>query len=153
MWKKAAESTFILLITVMANSTARAFLMITQLSRRQAMGSALLSLSVASKTSFEDGHVTVSRDESDKFSLYYRMYSKDEPSIPLLVVHGGPYVSAGSCCWRLLVLVLTVLTYLLTGRSLPSQYLYPIVDNVDNRPILFYDQLGCGKSDEPKQKK
>jgi hypothetical protein len=37
-------------------------------------------------------------------------------------------------------------------RSLPSQYLYPIIDNVPNRPILFYDQLGCGKSDEPKQK-
>ena len=40
---------------------------------------------------------------------------------------------------------------LVSCRSLPSQYLYPIVDNVDQRPILFYDQLGCGKSDEPKQ--
>ena len=43
---------------------------------------------------------------------------------------------------------------LLSPRSLPSQYLYPLVENLDSsrRPIIFYDQLGCGKSDEPKEK-
>lgn len=90
------------------------------------MATSLMSL-MGAKSSFDEGHVTVSRAESDKFSLYYRMYNKHDTTIPLVVVHGGP--------------------------SLPSQYLYPIVDIVhNNKPILFYDQLGCGKSDEPKQK-
>jgi pimeloyl-ACP methyl ester carboxylesterase len=82
-------------------------------------------MSVSSKPSIDEGYATVSRAESDKYSLYYRIYNKDDPKIPLVIVHGGP--------------------------SLPSQYLYPIVDNVDKRSVIFYDQLGCGKSDEPKQ--
>lgn len=76
----------------MTSSFSKAFLMNAQVSRRQAMGSALLSLSVAAKTTFDDGYVKVSR-ENHGFSLYYRMYSKDESTIPLVVVHGGPYVS------------------------------------------------------------
>ena len=40
----------------------------------------------------------------------------------------------------------------MSQSSLPSQYLYPLVPLMDEerRPILFFDQLGCGKSDEPK---
>lgn len=35
-------------------------------------------------------------------------------------------------------------------RSLPSQYLYSVVDNIpSDRPIIFYDQIGCGRSSEP----
>ena len=60
-----------------------------QVSRRQAMVGSLLNLSVAAKTSFEDGYVTVSR-EKDKFLLYYRIYDKEKSTIPLVVVHGGP---------------------------------------------------------------
>lgn len=32
---------------------------------------------------------------------------------------------------------------------MPSQYLYPLEQVVPYRSIVFYDQLGCGKSDEP----
>lgn len=42
---------------------------------------------------------------------------------PIVVLHGGP--------------------------SVPSDYLYPLVQAVPYRSILFYDQLGCGMSDEP----
>ena len=43
---------------------------------------------------------------------------------PVLVLHGGP--------------------------SVPSDYLYPLVDFIPYRSIVFFDQLGCGRSDEPK---
>lgn len=43
-------------------------------------------------------------------------------SLPLLVCHGGPGV--------------------------PSDYLFPLVGNVQ-RPVIFFDQLGCGRSDRP----
>jgi proline iminopeptidase len=43
--------------------------------------------------------------------------------IPLLVLHGGPGV--------------------------PHDYLEPLERLGDERPIVFYDQLGCGKSDRP----
>lgn len=33
---------------------------------------------------------------------------------------------------------------------MPSNYLYPLEDVVPYRSIVFYDQLGCGSSDEPK---
>ena len=40
--------------------------------------------------------------------------------------------------------------YYTCHRSLPSRYLYPLVDQVPDRSIIFYDQLGCGQSDAPK---
>jgi proline-specific peptidase len=36
------------------------------------------------------------------------------------------------------------------GPSIPSTYLYPLEQLVPYRSIVFYDQLGCGKSEEPK---
>ena len=44
---------------------------------------------------------------------------------PLLVVHGGP--------------------------SLPSEYLTPLANHLKNRAIVFYDQLGCGWSSQPRE--
>ena len=44
-------------------------------------------------------------------------------AIPLLVLHGGPGV--------------------------PHDYLDPLAELADERPVVFYDQLGCGKSDRP----
>lgn len=44
---------------------------------------------------------------------------------PLLVVHGGP--------------------------SLPSEYLIPLANHLRNRAIIFYDQLGCGWSSQPRE--
>lgn len=75
---------------------------------------------------YNEDFVKVTRNLNDSpFYLYYRVYnpsylhSTDSP--PLLVVHGGP--------------------------SLPSDYLYPIADEMPRtRSIIFYDQLGCGKS-------
>jgi uncharacterized integral membrane protein len=83
-----ANSSIVLMITL-ASRLATAFLT-TQITRCRMMGS-LLSFSVAAKT-FEDGYVTVSRN-NERFSLYYRMYYKNESSsTPLVVLHGGPYV-------------------------------------------------------------
>lgn len=82
-------NSFIVLMITLASRLASAFLT-TQITRRRMMGS-LLSFSVAAKT-FEDGYVTVSRN-NERFSLYYRMYYKNESSsTPLVVLHGGPYV-------------------------------------------------------------
>jgi len=44
-------------------------------------------------------------------------------AIPLLVVHGGP--------------------------GLPSDYMEPLAALAGERPVVFYDQLGCGRSDRP----
>ena len=75
---------------------------------------------------YKEDFVKVTRNiNGGAFALYYRVYnpshlhSSDSP--PLLVVHGGP--------------------------SLPSDYLYPIADEMPRtRSIIFYDQLGYGKS-------
>jgi proline iminopeptidase len=45
------------------------------------------------------------------------------PGTPLLVLHGGP--------------------------GMPSYYLEPLTDLADRRPVVLYDQLGCGRSDRP----
>ncbi|KAL7551299.1 hypothetical protein ACHAWF_014495 [Thalassiosira exigua] len=52
------------------------------------------------------------------------MSLSSQQSAPIVALHGGP--------------------------SVPSNYLYPLEDVVPYRSIVFYDQLGCGKSDEPK---
>jgi proline iminopeptidase len=47
-------------------------------------------------------------------------------AVPLLVLHGGP--------------------------GAPHDYLEPIAGLCHERPVIFYDQLGCGKSDRPADK-
>lgn len=47
----------------------------------------------------------------------------DGKGVPLLVLHGGP--------------------------GCPHDYLEPLRDLSDERQVIFYDQLGCGKSDRP----
>ena len=47
----------------------------------------------------------------------------DGAGTPLLVVHGGP--------------------------GMPSYYLEPLTALAANRPVVLYDQLGCGRSDRP----
>lgn len=61
---------------------------------------------------------------TDVFSIDYDVIDRQTGEIPVIVIHGGP--------------------------GLPSNYLYPMKDLVQNRSLVFYDQLGCGKSDEPK---
>lgn len=54
--------------------------------------------------------------------VWYRREG-DGPGLPLLVLHGGP--------------------------GLPHDYLLPLGALADERPVVFYDQLGCGQSERP----
>ncbi len=57
-------------------------------------------------------------------AVWYKIVGADKPGVPLLVLHGGPGV--------------------------PHDYLEPLEALADSRPVVFYDQLGCGNSDRPK---
>jgi proline iminopeptidase len=61
--------------------------------------------------------------EGAKGRLWYSVYGEDRKGTPLLVVHGGPGF-----------------------LSMPQV----LSDLADERPVYFYDQLGCGKSDKAK---
>ena len=54
--------------------------------------------------------------------IWYRVVG-DGPRTPLLLLHGGP--------------------------GAPSYYLDPLSALADERPVIFYDQLGAGRSDRP----
>src|SRR5215212_8424201 len=54
--------------------------------------------------------------------VWYQIVGSED-TIPLLVLHGGP--GAG------------------------HDYLEPLGGLAAQRPVIFYDQLGCGKSDQP----
>lgn len=55
--------------------------------------------------------------------VWYKIVGKNQKGTPLLILHGGPGVS--------------------------HDYLEPLSRLSTDRPIIFYDQLGCGKSDRP----
>ena len=55
--------------------------------------------------------------------VWYRIEGPDAPGIPLLVLHGGP--------------------------GAPHDYLENLAALADERPVVFYDQLGCGRSGHP----
>jgi proline iminopeptidase len=55
--------------------------------------------------------------------IYYRIAGADAPGVPLLVLHGGP--------------------------GAPHDYLESLAALADERPVIFYDQLGCGRSERP----
>ena len=73
--------------------------------------------------------VSVVRDDT-AFNMYYTYVERKQPTngasrrLPVVTLHGGP--------------------------GLPSDYLLPLQDAVLHRSMLFYDQLGCGKSDAPR---
>jgi proline iminopeptidase len=54
--------------------------------------------------------------------VWYQVVGSGD-TVPLLVLHGGP--------------------------GFPHNYLKPLGNLSDDRPIVFYDQLGCGNSDRP----
>jgi proline-specific peptidase len=60
----------------------------------------------------------------DGAQVWYKVVGADKPGVPLLVLHGGP--------------------------GIPHDYLEPLEALADQRPVVFYDQLGCGNSDRPK---
>jgi pimeloyl-ACP methyl ester carboxylesterase len=55
--------------------------------------------------------------------IWYRIAGADRPGTPVLCLHGGP--------------------------GMPHDYLEPLEDLAVNRPVVFYDQLGCGRSGRP----
>src|SRR5260370_39262458 len=55
--------------------------------------------------------------------VWYKIVGAGKPGVPLLTLHGGP--------------------------GYPHDYLEPLEQLADARPVIFYDQLGCGKSDHP----
>ncbi len=55
--------------------------------------------------------------------VWYQQFNQNASETPVIVLHGGP----GSSC------------YSLQGLKALS----------DDRPVIFYDQLGCGRSDRP----
>jgi proline iminopeptidase len=55
--------------------------------------------------------------------VWYRIVGGEAPGLPLLVLHGGP--------------------------GAPHDYLENLAALADERPVVFYDQLGCGRSERP----
>ncbi len=55
--------------------------------------------------------------------VWYQIVSAEKKETPLLTLHGGP------------------------GGA--HDYLEPLILLSDERPVIFYDQLGCGNSDRP----
>jgi len=55
--------------------------------------------------------------------VWYRIVGHQNDGIPLLVIHGGP--------------------------GAPHDYLETLEKFADERPVIFYDQLGCGNSERP----
>lgn len=58
-----------------------------------------------------------------KYHIHNRMNLSSQQAAPILVLHGGP--------------------------GIPSDYLLPLCDAIPYRSIVFYDQLGCGRSSGP----
>ncbi len=56
-------------------------------------------------------------------NVWYRIAGREKAGVPVLMVHGGP--------------------------GAPHDYLEPLAALADERPVVFYDQLGCGNSDRP----
>lgn len=55
--------------------------------------------------------------------VWYKIYGAEKKKTPVLLLHGGP--------------------------GFPSDYLRPLQELASERPVIFYDQLGCGRSDLP----
>ena len=59
--------------------------------------------------------------------VWYKIFGVDKKKTPILMLHGG------------------------TG--FPSNALQVLKKLSSDRPVIYYDQLGCGKSERPKNKK
>ena len=82
-------------------------------------------------TSPREGSIEVSRSVGGSerwhrlaFRIARPMNPSSQQAAPVVILHGGP--------------------------SVPSNYLYPLEEVIPYRSLVFYDQLGCGQSDEPK---
>jgi len=59
-------------------------------------------------------------------NVWYKIVGANKNKTPIIILHGGP--AASSC------------------------YLFPLEALSNERPIIFYDQFGCGQSDKSKDK-
>ena len=75
-----------------------------------------------------DGEGEEEEPITETYSIFTRVFRpmsmSSRQAAPIVVLHGGP--------------------------SVPSDYLYPLVDFVPYRCMVFYDQVGCGRSSQPK---
>lgn len=92
----------------------------------------LLALCITTDRPADRSNVTITRTDGDTHEGYvdvtggrvwFRIVGADSPGTPLLILHGGP------------------------GAT--HDYLEPLAALADERPIVCYDQLGCGNSDRP----
>lgn len=92
----------------------------------------LLALCIMTERTAGGSNVTVTRTDGGTREGYidvtggrvwFRIVGADSTETPLLVLHGGP------------------------GAT--HDYLEPLAALADERPVVFYDQLGCGNSDRP----
>jgi len=92
----------------------------------------LLALCITTDGTADRSNVTITRTDGDIHEGYvdvtggrvwFRIVGADSAGTPLLVLHGGP------------------------GAT--HDYLEPLAALADERPVVFYDQLGCGNSDRP----
>lgn len=93
---------------------------------------ALLALCITTDRPAGGSNVTITRTDGGTHEGYvdvtagrvwFRIVGADSAGTPLLVLHGGP------------------------GAT--HDYLEPLAALADERPVVFYDQLGCGNSDRP----
>jgi proline iminopeptidase len=81
------------------------------------------------KTGIKNMETVEKQDRQEGFvsvsggKVWYEIIGADKTRPPLLVLHGGP--------------------------GAPHDYLEPLEALADERPVVFYDQLGCGRSDTP----
>ncbi|MCK9628786.1 MAG: proline iminopeptidase-family hydrolase [Bacteroidales bacterium] len=87
------------------------------------MISTILTSSCNSNTKNVRGQITEGYIEVTGGKIWYKIVGADKRGTPLLVVHGGP--------------------------GAPHDYLETLEALADKRPVIFYDQLGCGNSDLP----
>jgi proline-specific peptidase len=80
-------------------------------------------MATSAEPSAGDSSVTEGYVEVPGGKVWYRIVGADRPGTPLLCLHGGP--------------------------GMPHDYLEPLADLAVRRPVIFYDQLGCGRSDRP----
>ena len=78
------------------------------------------------KTSAKENHIPGVLEGTVQVSggnIWYRVVGAGKKGVPLLTIHGGP--------------------------GAPHEYLNPLKVLAEERPVVFYDQLGCGHSDRP----
>ncbi len=115
--------------STMSGNGSRGYLMVLLF---LTVAAVLLALCITTGGTDDRSRVTITSSDGDTHEGYinvtggrvwFRVAGANSPGTPLLVLHGGPGV--------------------------PHDYLEPLEALADERPIVFYDQLGCGNSDHP----